>query len=348
MKLGLDLSYATTPAGLRESVDLAVAAESLGYDSVWAAEAYGSDAVSVLAAVAARTQRIEIGSAVLQIPARSPAMTAMTAASLDGLSDGRFRLGLGVSGPQVSEGWHGTRFAQPLQRTREYVAIVRDALARKRVAAPGPHFVLPLPGGQGKSLALAFDPVRRRLPVYLAAVGPRNLDLCAEIADGWLGFFIDPGESGPGARVPALLEGLTRHDRVREEFDLAVVVGAAVHDDLEVAADRARPHAARYIGGMGSRETNFYHRIASDLGYQREADLVQERFLSRDYEGAAKAVPTEFLQRVSLIGSEAEIAGRLAAYRAAGVDTVIVLPFPGPEQSAEDVLRAIHQAAGRA
>lgn len=191
MRMGVGMPTASTAAQVRDEVDLAVAADELGYDIAWVPEAYGGDAVSILAAIASRTERIGIGSGVLQIPARSPAMTAMTAATLDALSRGRFRLGLGVSGPQVSEGWHGVRFADPLGRTEEYLQIVRDALARRRVTAGGKHFTLPLPDGLGKSLVLALQTERPTVPVYLASVGPKNLELTGRVADGWLGIFFD-------------------------------------------------------------------------------------------------------------------------------------------------------------
>src|SRR5512144_481425 len=195
MRLGVNLGY-WGAGNDHENLALAQEADRLGYSSVWAAEAYGSDAATVLAWVAAQTERIDIGSAVFQIPARTPAMTAMTAATLDTLSGGRFRLGLGVSGPQVSEGWHGVRFDKPLGRTREYVAIVRMALRRERVEYSGEHYTLPLPGGPGKPLKLTVHPIREHLPVYLAAVGPRNLELAGEIADGWLAMFFSPEHSG--------------------------------------------------------------------------------------------------------------------------------------------------------
>lgn len=325
MRIGLNLGYVTTAAELADNIALAQAAESLGFDSVWAAEAYGSDAVTVLAAVAARTHRIGIGSAVLQIPGRTPAMTAMTAATLDALSGGRFSLGLGVSGPQVSEGWHGVPFGDPLGRTREYVQIVRQALRRRRVTAGGDHFTLPLPDGPGKSLVLSLQPVRSEIPVYLAALGPKNLDLTGEIADGWLAIFYDPETaSGSIARIHAAARAAGRDPA---DIDICATVPVSVAQDPRIAANLVRGYAALYIGGMGSAKANFYHRTATDMGYGAEADEVQERFLSRDYAGAARAVPFEFLDRTSLLGDQERITQRLARLVDSGVTSVCVSCF---------------------
>ena len=244
---------------------------------VWAAEAYGSDSPTVLAWVAAQTERIDVGSAVMQIPARTPAMTAMTAATLDTLSGGRFRLGLGVSGPQVSEGWHGVRFDKPLARTREYVDIVRLALAREQVAYDGEHYTLPLPDGPGKALQLTVHPVREHIPIYLAAVGPKNLELAGEIADGWLAIFFSPeyaeeqlAPSPPAGQRSAGLDG----------FDVVPTVPVVVGDDVAACADPVRPYAALYVGGMGSREQNFYNQLAGRMGYGEAAGEVQDLYLA--------------------------------------------------------------------
>lgn len=323
MRLALNLGYwgarNEATAGLR----LAREAERLGFSCVWAAEAYGSDAVSVLAWLAAQTERIELGAGVLQIPARSAAMTAMTAATLDALSNGRFRLGLGVSGPQVSEGWHGVRFADPIGRTREYVDVVRLALARKqRVSYEGEHIRLPLPDGPGKPLMLSVHPVRERVPVYLASLGPRNLELTGEIADGWLGLFVSPRHlDEPLGHIRA---GRQRSGRTSDDFDVNASVPLVVGDDVAACADRVRPYAALYVGGMGSRKRNFYRDVAARLGYGEAAAVVQDRFLARDYTGAGAALPFELLDETSLLGDEARIAERMAAYAAAGVTTLSV------------------------
>ncbi|MEP6981773.1 MAG: LLM class flavin-dependent oxidoreductase, partial [Nakamurella sp.] len=320
MRLGVSLGYFSTGEQIRDAVELARAAEDLGFDCAWVAEAYGSDAPTVLAAIATRTTGIDIGSAVMQIPARTPAMTAMTAATLDGMSDGRFRLGLGVSGPQVSEGWHGVRYGDPLGRTEEYVAIVRQALARRRVQFAGDHFTLPLPDGPGKTLVLGMSPFRRDVPVYLAAVGPRNLALTGRIADGWHGIFFDP-ETG-GAQVGIISDAAAAAGRDPAAIDYAVTVAAAAGPDPATAADAVRANAALYIGGMGSPTTNFYHGIASAMGFRDAADEVQRLFLSRHYDEAAAAVPVEFLTRTSLLGRPDHMANALVALRAAGITSV--------------------------
>lgn len=346
MRIGLNLGYATTAEEIADNLALAVAAESLGFDCVWAAEAYGSDAVTVLSAVAARTHRIGIGSAVLQIPGRSPAMTAMTAATLDALSQGRFTLGLGVSGPQVSEGWHGVRFADPIGRTEEYVQIVRQAVSRRRVTAGGEHFTLPLPGGQGKSLVLALQPVRPQIPVYLAAIGPKNLDLTGRIADGWLGIFFDPDTAGRS--ITRIADAAAGAGRDPGAIDICVTVPASVDADPERAAHRVRAFAALYVGGMGSPTTNFYHRTAVEMGYRAQADEVQERFLSRDYAGAAAAVPFEFIDRTSLLGDEQRIAERLDRLAGAGVTSVAVSCFDADLDGKIATLTTVAAAARRA
>jgi F420-dependent oxidoreductase-like protein len=343
MRLAVGLPLAASAKTLRGQVELAVAADRLGYDAVWVPEAYGADAVSSLATVAARTERIDIGAGVMQIPARTPAMTAMTAAALDALSGGRFRLGLGVSGPQVSEGWHGVRFADPLGRTAEYVQIVRDALARRRVTAGGKHFTLPLEDSMGKSLALAFETERRHIPIYLAAVGPKNVALTGEVADGWLGIFFD-AEHGAD-QVAGLVRAATAAGRDPDAIDRAMQVPVSLDDDPVQAASRVRPYAALYLGGMGSKEVNFYHRVATRMGFEAEADDVQQRFLARDYAGAAAAVPLEFLRRTCLIGGSADIAAGLGRLSDAGITSVNVNPVSLPPDRQVDTLRAVAEVA---
>ncbi len=343
MRLGLNLGYVTSAAQLHDNLKLAAAADQLGYDVVWAAEAYGSDAATILGAIAATTTKIGIGSAVFQIPGRTPAMTAMTAATLDALSGGRFRLGLGVSGPQVSEGWHGVRFADPLGRTREYVQIVRQAIARRRVTSGGEHFTLPLPDGAGKPLVLSLQPVRPAIPVYLAAVGPKNLTLTGEIADGWLAIFFDP-ESG-AAHIQRIHRAATAVGRDPSAIDISVQATLALDDDPEKAALLVRPNAALYIGGMGSKKVNFYHGIATAMGYEREADEVQEKFLARDYTGAAAAVPFEFIDRTSLIGSADRIVERLRTLDRQGVTTVNISPADPDPDARLEAIQVVHRAA---
>ncbi len=343
MRLGLNLGYVTSAAQLKDNLELAAAADQLGYDVVWAAEAYGSDAATVLGAIAATTTSIGIGSAVFQIPGRTPAMTAMTAATLDGMSGGRFRLGLGVSGPQVSEGWHGVRFSDPLGRTREYVQIVRQAIARRRVTAGGEHFTLPLPDGPGKPLVLSLQPVRPAVPIYLAAVGPKNLSLTGEIADGWLAIFFDP-ESG-AAHIDRIHRAAVAAGRDPSAVDISVQATLALDDDPERGAMLIRPSAALYIGGMGSKKVNFYHGIATAMGYEREADEVQEKFLARDYTGAAAAVPFEFIDRTSLIGNTRRIVERLRILERQGVTTVNISPADPDREARLEALRVVYAAA---
>lgn len=341
MQLALGLPLATSPDALREQVNLAVAAERLGYVAVWVPEAYGSDAVSLLATMAARTERLEIGSAILQIPGRTPAMTAMTAAGLDALSGGRFRLGLGVSGPQVSEGWHGVAFADPLGRTQEYVHIVRQALSRHRVQADGRHFSLPLPGGQGKALTLALQPQRATIPIYLAAVGPKSVALTGRIADGWHSIFFDAQTGSEQIDVVRAAAS----DAGRDAFDVVVSAPVSIDSDVSRASERIRPYAALYIGGMGSRTTNFYHGIASRMGYRDAADEVQRRFLARDYSGAAAEVPQTFIERTCLVGDASQIAAGLRQRAEAGVSTLSLNPIGLPFEGQVDTLARVADIA---
>ncbi|MFI5954198.1 LLM class F420-dependent oxidoreductase [Cryptosporangium sp. NPDC051539] len=341
MKLGVNLGY--WGAG-NDAANLALAREAdrLGWSSVWVAEAYGSDAATVMAWVAAQTERIDVGSAVLQIPARTPAMTAMTAATLDTLSGGRFRLGLGVSGPQVSEGWHGVRFDKPLGRTREYVDIVRMALERKRrVKYDGAHYRLPLPDGPGKALMLTVHPVRDYIPTYLAAVGPKNLELAGEIADGLLAIFFST-DFGP-EQLEIVARGREKAGKTMDGFDVVATVPVVVGDDPLECARAVRGYTALYVGGMGSREKNFYNRLAVRMGYADAAAEVQDKYLRRDYEGAMAALPFEFLDRTALLGPVDRIATGLRALADAGVTTVAVAAFPG-KLSGLQTLQAVDEA----
>jgi F420-dependent oxidoreductase-like protein len=331
MRLGLTLGY-WMPGGPGDQFTLVTEADRLGYDSAWVAEAYGSDAVSVLGYLAARTERIDLGAAVLQIPARAPAMTAMTAATLDLLTDGRFRLGLGVSGPQVSEGWYGVRFAKPLARTREYVEVVRSVLRRETLEHDGEHITLPLPDGPGKPLKLALRPKRPDLPVYLAAVGPANLELAGEIGDGWLGVFVAPEHAAES--LGHVQAGRAKAGKSQEPFDAVATVPVVIGDDLEACAEPVRGYAALYLGGMGSRKQNFYNALAVRMGYGEQARQVQDLYLAGNYRDAMAAVPQEFIDRTALIGPPERIADRLQAYAEAGVTTISVTPFgPTPEDS---------------
>ena len=343
MRLGVSLGYFSSGDQIREAVELARGAEELGYDCAWVAEAYGSDAPTVLAAIAGQTTGIDIGSAVMQIPARTPAMTAMTAATLDGMSDGRFRLGLGVSGPQVSEGWHGVRYADPLGRTEEYVAIVRQAIARQRVQFAGDHFTLPLPDGPGKTLMLGMSPHRRSLPVYLAAVGPKNLALTGRIADGWHAIFFDPDTGArPGARPSATPRpppaGTRRPSTAPRPWP--------------PRSDRTRPPPPTRSGRTPRCTSAAWarRRRTSTTGSParwataRQADEVQRLFLSRRYDEAAAAVPVEFLTRTSLLGTADDMAAALIRLRDAGITSVNVAPYARSTHDRLTILEAVAHA----
>lgn len=321
MRLGL---YLDGP----DAVPLAVEAERLGYDVVWVSEAWSSDAPSVLAWVAAQTSRIEIGSAVMQIPARAPTMTAMTAATLDRLSGGRFRLGLGVSGPQVSEGWYGVPFAHPLKRTTEYVDVVRRALRGERIRLVG----------DGPPLGLGR---RRDIPLYLAALGSRSLALAGELADGWLAAYFSPEHAAD--QLAALAEGRGWGGRTMEGFDIAPRVPVAVAADVPAAVDLVRGHLAFYLGGMGSRRRNFYNNFAREIGFAAAATTIQDRYLAGDRAAAAAAVPTALADAVCLLGPPERIADRMHAYAEAGVTTLSVVPI-GSDPTA--VLRVVAEGAG--
>jgi F420-dependent oxidoreductase-like protein len=346
MRLGLNVGYWGS-GNDAQSLALAREADRLGYAVCWAAEAYGSDAPTALAWVAAQTERIDVGSAVMQIPARTPAMTAMTAATLDALSGGRFRLGLGVSGPQVSEGWHGVRFDSPLGRTREYVEIVRMALDRRTVSYAGRHWTLPLPDGPGKALKLTVHPVREEIPVYLAAVGPKNLELTGEIAQGWLAVFFSPEHAAVSLdplRAGRRAAGQGTATDPLAGFDIVPTVPLVIGDDLGAAADSLRGSTALYLGGMGSRKQNFYNALARRMGFEPEAQQVQDLYLAGNHRDAAAAVPHGFIDRTSLIGPVERIRDRLHAYAEAGVTTLTVAPGAPTLDRRLAALRSMAQA----
>ncbi len=328
MRLGLHVGYWGLGLTADEQLEIVREAEAAGFDSVWAAEAYGSDTATVLAWLASNTERIRIGSAILQMPARTPAMTAMTAATLDNISDGRMILGIGSSGPQVAEGWHGQPFARQLQRTREYVEIVRKALSRERLEYKGEIYELPIPDGPGKALKLTIGPVQERIPIYLAAIGPKNTQLTGEVADGWLPAFFSPEHVG---EFRALLEeGAARAGNgkvIDDSFDIAPNVNLSIDDDVDRARDAMRPLLALYVGGMGSRDKNFYNALVRRYGYEEAADEVQDLYLSGKKEEAAAALPAELIDQTSLCGPKEVVAERLAIYRDAGVGTLICTPM---------------------
>jgi len=343
MNLGVNVAYWGLGLTADEQLRVVQEAERLGYDSVWAAEAYGSDAATVLAWMAASTEEIKLGSAIFQIPARSPAMTAMTAATLDQLSGGRFQLGLGTSGPQVAEGWHGQRFGRQLQRTREYVAVVRKALARERLEFTGETLELPLPDGPGKALKLTIAPVQERIPVFLAAIGPNNTTLAGEIADGWLPFLFSPEHVGDVR--PLLDEGAARSGRSLDGFQIVPSVSLMISDDVAAARDLMRPVLALYVGGMGSRDRNFYKAAVSRYGFADAAQTVQDLYLDGRREEAAAALPDELIDMLTLAGPTDHVRDRIAAYREAGVATLAVTPMAFTLDERLDQLRRLAEIA---
>jgi F420-dependent oxidoreductase-like protein len=343
MKLGLHIGYWGLWGGADEQLAAVRAAEELGYDSVWTAEAYGSDAATVLAWLAGQTSRIKLGAGIFQIPGRSAAMTAMTAATLDQLSGGRMILGLGTSGPQVSEGWHGQRFGRQLQRTREYFDVVRMALARERVIYQGQTLQLPLPDGPGKPLKLTIATVQEQIPIYLAAIGPRNTALAGEIADGWLPTFFSPEHVGMFSE--RLTEGAARAGRTLDGFEIAPQVSVHISDDIETARNLMRPALALYVGGMGSREQNFYNALVCEYGFEQAAAEIQDLYLDGKREEACAAVPDALIDRVSLVGPRAQVAERLAAYRDAGVGTLLASPLGFSREQQFEQMQALAELA---
>ena len=340
MRVGLFLAYWPW-FSLEEQVDLSALADELGLDSVWISEAWGQDAVSVLGLLAGKTERVALGSGLMQIPARQPAATAMAAATLDVLTGGRFRLGLGVSGPQVSEGWYGVPFRRPLRRTREYVEIIRKVLAREApLEYSGEEWTLPLPDGLGKPLKLLGRPVQERIPVYLGAIGPKAVQQVGEIADGWLPFLLNPRE--PGLLMDPLRAGAERAGRSVKDIDVAPVVPVAIHEDVEQARNLSRPWMAFYLGAMGAKEKNFYVDVASAYGHGEAAREVQERFLSGDRVGAAAAVTPALIDAACIATTPAGLDDKLAAYEAAGVDTIVAVP--GSDRAA--TVRTLAAAVG--
>jgi F420-dependent oxidoreductase-like protein len=322
LRLGLHLGFLALPPVLH--LRLAQEAERLGYHSLWTAEAWGSDCVTPLTWLAAKTERIRVGTAVMQIPARTPTNAAMIAATLDFLTGGRVLLGLGVSGPQVVEGWYGVPYGKPLGRAREYIAIIRAILARRQpVEHHGEHYDIPVSGGTGlgKPLRLMFRPLRADIPIYLAALGPRNVALAAEIADGWLPIFFAP-ERREVFRS-SLEEGFSRAGKSGEGFDIAPMVEIRVGEDVAACRDAVKPTLALYIGGMGSKGRNFYFNLACRYGYEEAARRIQDAFLDGRREAAVAAVPDALVDEVALCGPRARIAERLEIWRASGITTMI-------------------------
>lgn len=343
MKLGVAVGYWGMGLTAAQQLEIARTAEELGYDSIWAAEAYGSDAASVLAWLAAGTSRIKLGAGIFQIPARSAAMTAMTAATIDQLSGGRMLLGLGTSGPQVSEGWHGVRFPRQVERTRDYVAVVRMALAHQKVEYHGETLDLPMPNGPGKALKLTIHPVQKQIPIFLAVLGPKNVALAGEIADGWLPVFFSP-EHVSRLRVP-LEEGAARAGRSLDGFRVCPTVNVMISDDVASARDAMRPMLALYIGGMGSREQNFYNRLVSSYGFEAAAREVQDLYLDGKRAAAMEALPDALIDMTSIAGPKDRARERLRAFRDAGVETLIVSPMAFDAEDRQQQLRLVAELA---
>ncbi|MFL6215803.1 MAG: LLM class F420-dependent oxidoreductase [Blastocatellia bacterium] len=340
MRLGLNFGY--WGAGPADNIQLAQEAERLGYDSLWTAEAYGSDAVTPLVWLAAQTARIKVGTAIMQMPARTPAMTAMTAATIDLLTGGRFLLGLGASGPQVVEGWHGVVYGKLLTRTREYVEIVRTILKREQpLEHHGEYYDIPVAGGTGlgKPLKLIVHPLRADIPVYLAAIGPKNVALAAEIADGWLPVFFSPKRLN--VFRPSLDEGMARRTdgKTIDEFDIAPTVSVVLGDDVAACRQQIKPHLALYVGGMGARGKNFYNDLAQRYGYEDAATRIQDLYLSGKKNEAIAAVPDELVDEIALCGPRERIKDQLAMWREANVKTLIC------SASSLDAIRAVAELA---
>jgi F420-dependent oxidoreductase-like protein len=337
------LSYA---GGFAETVTELADYEKAGLDIVFVPEAYSFDAVSQLGFLAAKTERVQIASGIFQLYSRTPALTAMTAAGLDYVSGGRFMLGLGASGPQVIEGWHGVPYDAPIGRAREIIEICRMVWRRERLSYQGRYYQLPLEGGTGlgKPLKLINHPVRDRIPIALAAIGPKNVALAAELAEAWMPIFYLP-EKASGVWGPAVAEGAARRDASLGPLDVIASAPLAIGDDVAHLRDLGRPQLALYIGGMGARGRNFYNDLARRLGYEAEATAIQDAYLDGRKGEAEALVPAELTELTSLIGPESYVAERLAAYREAGVTTLNVTPLAPAH---EDRVRLIEQVRAMA
>ncbi len=330
MRLGLNIGYSGARIDL--PLDMIREADRLGYHAVWAAEAYGSDCVTPLAWIGALTRNIKLGSSIMQMPARSPAMTAMTAMTLDQLSGGRFLLGLGLSGPQVVEGWHGRPYGKPLAKTREYVDILRRILAREApLTHDGEHYKIPYQGADATGLGIPLKSIlhgRADLPIYLASIGPKNVALTAEIADGWLPIFFSPAHYQE-AYAAAVEAGLARAGggKSLDSFDIAPSVTVVIEDELELAYNQLKPVLALYIGGMGAKGKNFYYDLACRFGFDEAADAIQDLYLQGRKGEAMMAVPDALIDAVALVGSKARIRDRLQLWRDCPITTLNITAF---------------------
>jgi F420-dependent oxidoreductase-like protein len=347
LKLGLNLGYWGIGPQADDAVEIVQAAERLGFDSVWAAESYGSDAVSVLAYLAAKTETIQLGAAIFQVPARAPAAAAMAGVTIDALSGGRFIFGFGPSGPQVSEGWYGVPYEKPWGRTREYVEIVKQIVARGgRLEYAGKHYKLPLTEGdgvtgQGKALKLNIHPVRNEIPIYLGAIGRKSVELAAELADGWIPIFfsVEKWQEAWGEHIEA---GLEKGARAREDFQVSPSVQVAIDGDQDAARGMVKAGLLLYLGGMGSKKTNFYADLTRRFGFAEVADEVQSLYLDGKREEAYAAIPDELVDATSIIGTEEEVVERVKSFADAGVDRMIVSPM---HQSTEEQLHTLEKLA---
>jgi F420-dependent oxidoreductase-like protein len=342
MRVGMTLAYAAS--GFTETVDKLVELESAGLDAVGVAELYSFDAVSQLGYIAARTSRLTIESGIVQIYTRTPSLTAMTAAGLDYVSDGRFVLGMGASGPQVIEGFHGVRYDAPVGRTREIVEICRQVWRREKVQYDGKYYTVPLPAeqgtGLGKPLKLVNHPVRERIPIMLAALGPKNVEMAAELAEVWEPIWFHPGRAAE-AWGPALEAGKARRDPALGELEVAVSVPFAVGPGAGKLREHVRPQLALYVGGMGAKDKNFYAQLASRYGFAEEASEIQDLYLSGRKEEAAQKVPEELVHAVSLVGSEDEVAEQVREFAAAGVTQLNIQPLDPDHETVKSSLETL-------
>ena len=344
MRVGMLLNYA---GGFSETMSELADFERAGLQIVFVPEAYSFDAVSQLGFIAARTTTLEIASGILPIYSRTPALTAMTAAGLDFVSGGRFTLGLGTSGPQVIEGWHGVPYDAPVGRTRELIDICRMVWRRDRLDYQGRHYTLPLAGGTGlgKPLKLINHPVRERIPVVIAALGPKNVELAAEIAEGWQPIFYLPEKAGLAWDEP-LNAGLAKRAADLGPLDVIAAAPLAIGDDVTELRELARPVFALYIGGMGARGRNFYYDLACRFGYEREASQIQDHYLAGRKDEAAALVPAELVEKTALIGPHGYVAERLAAFRESGVSTLNVTPLAPTHHARVKDIEAVRALAG--
>jgi F420-dependent oxidoreductase-like protein len=345
MRIGMSLNYA---GGFKETVDELADYEKAGLDIVFVPEAYSFDAVSQLGFIAARTERLQIASGILQTYSRTPTLTAMTAAGLDYVSEGRFVLGIGASGPQVIEGWHGVPYHAPVGRTREIIEICRMVWRRERLSYEGKYYKLPLPADQGtglgKPLKLINHPVRERIPIVVASLGPKNVEMTAELAEGWEPIFYIPEKAG-AVWGDALAKGRAKRDPSLGELDVVAQASLAIGDDVEGFLEFGRPMAALYVGGMGAKGKNFYNDLARRYGFEKEAEEIQDLYLAGKKQEAAEKVPYELLQKTSLIGTEGFVRDRLAALKESGVTTLNVTPIAADHEARVKLIEKVRDLA---